>query len=181
MAFLEVLTRTFGQRPNMLTRNVVALASQTDPDYMHHMVVDHERRGVAWAVGNLANVEATGEYVWVLDDDDLCSRSTLIAELKDIVTELQPDVIMVRALHEEFGMLPDQRNWRRQPVLGNIGTSCYIVRREIWNKYRSRWDARYDGDYWFIQSLWDQECEFYWHDVIAAHYPQQSIGAPERA
>lgn len=179
MAFLEVLTRTYGGRPAMLARNVASLAKQTDPDYMHHVIVDHERRGVAWAVGNLANVEATGEWVWVLDDDDLCCHPTLIRELKEIDAAMMPDVIMVRALHEAFGMLPGGANWGQAPVLGNIGTSCYIVRRYIWNLYRSRWLERYDGDYWWIHHLWSQGCEFYWHDVIAAHYPQQSTGVPE--
>lgn len=179
MAFLEVITRTFGKRPAMLKRHEESLRLQTDSDWLRTLVVDDKTRGVAWAVGNLATVEAVGDYVWVLDDDDLCCRPTLVAELKEIEERIQPDVIMVKAYHAKFGTLPSMANWTSRPVLGNIGTSCYIVRREMWNAHRDAWIARYDGDFWFIDHLWNAECLFYWHPVTAAYYPQQSIGAPE--
>lgn len=179
MAFLEVITRTFGKRPAMLARNAESLAQQTDPDYEHTIVMDAQARGVAWAVANLATIEATGEYVWVLDDDDLCCRPTLIAELKAITKDIQPDVIMVRAYHGNFGKLPSDANWQQRPVLANVGTSCYIVRSDVWNAHRNAWVERYDGDFWFIDHLWDAECSFYWHDYTAAYYPQRLIGAAE--
>lgn len=181
MAFLEVITRTFGRRPAMLKRNAESLAIQTDPDYEHTIVMDDNERGVAWAVGNLATIEATGEYVWVLDDDDLCCRPTLIAELKAITDLIRPDVIMVRAHHGKFGTMPNDANWLNRPELGNVGTSCYIVRRDVWNGHHDAWTERYDGDFWFIDALWNLQCSFYWHDHTAAYYPQQSIGAPENA
>lgn len=179
MPFLEVITRTFGKRPAMLARNLESLTLQTDSDWCRTVLVDDNERGVAWAVGNLATVEATGDYVWVLDDDDLCCRPTLVAELKDITERIQPDVIMVKAYHAKFGMLPSMANWTSRPVLGNIGTSCYIVRRDVWNAHHDAWTERYDGDFWFIDHLWDAQCSFYWHPVTAAYYPQQSIGAGE--
>lgn len=179
MTFLEVITRTFGKRPKMLARNLESLTVQTDSDWCRTVVVDDKERGVAWAVGNLATVEATGEYVWVLDDDDLCCRPTLVAELKDITERIAPDVIMVKAYHAKFGMLPSRANWTSRPVLGNVGTSCYIVRRDVWNAHHDAWTERYDGDYWFIDALWNAKCSVYWHPVTAAYYPQQSIGAGE--
>ena len=181
MAFLDVITRTFGARPIMLQRNLDSLTSQTDMDWTRRLVIDDAAHGVAWAVGNLATVEAQGEYVWVLDDDDVCARATLVAELKTIAyMERWPDVIMVRARHEKFGLLPDNGNWEQRPVLGNVGTSCYIVRGDVWNAHRQAWQARYDGDFWWIDHLWQQPgLRWYWHDVTAAWYPQQSIGAPE--
>jgi len=181
MAFLEVVTRTFGQRPGMLQRNLHSLTSQTDPDWTRRLVIDDAARGVAWAVGNLGTVVATGDYVWVLDDDDVCARATLVAELKTIAhMERWPDVIMVRALHEKFGMLPSDGNWEAAPVRGNVGTSCYVVRRDVWNAHRMAWLERYDGDFWWIDHLWHEPgLRWYWHDVLAAWYPQQSVGAGE--
>lgn len=180
MAFLEVITRTFGQRPTMLQRNLESLTSQTDPDWTRRLVVDDAARGVAWAVGNLATVVASGEYVWVLDDDDVCARATLVAELKTIAYVERPHVIMVRAFHERFGLLPSDANWEQAPVRGNVGTSCYMVRADLWNRTHDLWVRRYDGDFVFIDALWRMSgLRWYWHDVTAAWYPQQSVGAPE--
>jgi hypothetical protein len=181
MAFLEVITRTFGQRPRRLADNLESLKQQTDRDWMRTLIVDDERRGVAWAVGNLRTVEATGDYVWVLDDDDICSWPQLVDDLKRTAEEADwPDVIMVRALHERYGLLPSDDHWEQPPVLGNIGTSCYVVRREVWNAHRAAWVERYDGDFYFVEHLWQQPgLRWYWLNVIAAYYPQQSIGAAE--
>lgn len=183
MAFLEVITRTFGARPTMLQRNLDSLQAQTDPDWTRRLVIDDAARGVAWAVANLSTVEAVGDYVWALDDDDVCARPELVAELRTIAqTADWPDVIMVRAYHEKFGLLPNNENWQRRPLLGNVGTSCYIVRRDVWNAYRMAWLERYDGDFWWIDHLWNQPgLRWYWYDVTAAYYPQQSIGAGEDA
>lgn len=181
MAFLDVIVRTFGQRPAMLQRNWDSLVALEDTDWRRVLVVDREARGVAWAVGNLSTVQVSADYVWVLDDDDMCCRPSLLGELRKIaLQERCPSVIMVRAFHERFGMLPSDGNWQERPVLGNVGTSCFIVRGDVWNAHRAAWQARYDGDFWWIDHLWQQPgLRWYWHDVTAAWYPQQGLGEPE--
>lgn len=182
MAFLEVLTRTFGKRPQALRRNQNSLRTQTDPDMQHTVIVDEVGRGVAWANGNLRNIIATGEYVWVLDDDDRCMRDTLVAEIKEIAAREQPDVIVMRAHHAVFGLLPNKEHWQRAPVCGQIGWSCVAVRGEIWNAHRQAHDESYAGDYVFIRHLWDTPgLKWYWHEYTAAFYPVQSRGAAEHA
>lgn len=188
MAFLEVITRTFGERPGMLQRNLDSLAALSDPDWQRTVILDDARRGVAWAVGNLRNVEATGEWVWVLDDDDRCMDRGLVGLVKKLArsetgqSERTPDVVMVRCYHARFGMLPSTANWQREPVRGNIGTSNYIVRREVWNATRDLWRELYDGDYWYIKALWERrDLRFAWLPTMAAFYPQQSLGAAEPA
>jgi hypothetical protein len=178
MAFLEIITRTFGGRPAMLNRCLASVAQQIDRDYTHTIVMDPQARGVPWAVGNLATVQASGTYVWVLDDDDVCVCPTLVTDLKLLASAVDPDVVMVRTNHAQFGTLPHQVNWMREPQCGDIGTSNYIVHGDTWNAYRHLWRAAYEGDYWFIHDLWQMgHLSWYWHDVIVAHYPQQSQGA----
>lgn len=182
MAFLEIVTRTFGQRPTMLQRCIDSVAQQTDGDYTHTIIRDTHARGVAWAVGNLAHHIATGEYVIVIDDDDLLVRRTLVAELKQIVAEHDPDVIMLRASHVVFGVLPRNGNWGHEPQLGDVGTSNYVIRGATWNAYHSIWQAKYEGDWMYINQLWHTPgLRWYWHDVVAVHYPQRSNGAAEHA
>jgi hypothetical protein len=181
--FLEVITRTFGQRPAMLARNQASLAALTDPDWAQTLVIDAQARGCAWANANLATVATQGEYVWVLDDDDVCARPSLVAELKRAAQE-GPDVIMLRAEHALFGTLPHAENWRQAPVCGDIGFSNFVIRGDIWNQVRSLfrdWEC-YEADFRLIDHLWRQFLTTVsWLDVVAACYPQRSLGAPEDA
>ena len=179
--FLQVITRTFGKRPAMLARNAESLAAQTDPDFSHTIVMDDQARGCEWANRNLATVPATCEYVWVLDDDDLCCRPGLVAELKEIVRKEQPEVIMLRAYHGEFGTLPSDANWQKEPVLCNVGWSNAVIRADVWNRHREQITDVYAADYYFLVYLWHVALRWYWHDVTAAYYPQRSIGAAEDA
>ena len=166
----------------MLLRNRLSLESQSDRDYEQTLLIDTERRGVAWAVGNLSTVEATGEYVWILDDDDECVMSDFVAGLKKIVeSHTSPDIVIVRMDHgEPLGVLPANGDWGCEPRHGGIGTSAFIVRRDIWNLYRSHWQACYHGDYLFVRHLWDCDLNFVFWDIVASRVQRAlSGGAPE--
>jgi hypothetical protein len=176
--FLEIITRTFGQRPGLLARNQASLAALTNPDWQQTIVMDDVGRGCAWANANLATVETHGDYVWVLDDDDYCACPDLIERLRPYASAY---VILLRAEHALFGTLPHENNWRRRPVLCDIGFSNFVVRGDIWNLYRTEFTklAMYAADFHFIDLLWRQNFPFVWLDVVAAQYPQRSLGAAE--
>ena len=88
---------------------------------------------------------------------------------------------MVRAYHGNFGTLPSDANWQKEPVLGNVGWSNFVVRADIWDRYHEQIEERYEADYYFIAYLWHVALRWYWYDVTAAYYPQQSSGAGENA
>lgn len=175
--FLEVITRTFGQRGTLLDRCKESVAL-LGPEVAQRILVDEGARGVAWANHNLATVEASGEWVWVIDDDDLVSDAGMVEQLRRAAEE-QPDVVMVRVVHGKWGMLPPGTDWGHRPIMGRIGGSCAIVRGEVWNKFRHAWQADYAGDFWFINTLWDAGLAFSWLPVIAAYQPWQNNGAGE--
>lgn len=167
--FLQVLTRTFGQRETLLARNHQSLLAQTDGDWFQTVIPDLERRGVPWANGNLSTVEAHGDWVWVLDDDDECVDAEFVAGLKWCVENDESDVVIVRMDHgSELGILPDDSHWQQAPAHGHIGMSAFIVRRDVWNRYRHLWQAVYHGDFLFIKGLWDAGVRFAWWDVVAS-------------
>lgn len=168
--WLEVITRTFRGRPQMLRRNLDSLLRMTDGDWRQTVIADTERRGVAWANANLRTVEPVGFYVWVLDDDDECVRPALVQELKAIWEIVQADVVVVRMDHGvELGVLPDQAHWREAPAEGHIGASALIVRREVWRTHRESWGERYAGDFDFIDAVMhDPALTIFWHDVVAS-------------
>lgn len=177
--FLEVLTRTFGQRPMCLSRCRESLDLLRDPDWVQRLIVDDGARGVAWANRNLSTVEARGRWVWLLDDDDLCSDAELIAHLRGVVAAEKPDVVAVRVYHGRWGMLPPCDLWGQGPVHGKIGPSNVIVRQEVWNRYRDAWPADYAGDYHFISALWGGGLRWSYLPIIAAYQPAQNYGKPE--
>jgi len=168
--FLEIITRTFGQRPGMLRRNLESLLALREADWRRTLVIDEAVRGVAWANARLRTVEPAGFYVWVLDDDDECCRPALVQELKAIWAVVQADVIVVRMDHgPELGVLPDDARWREAPEEGRIGASALIVRRGVWMKHRESWGERYAGDFDFIAAvLADPTLTVHWHDVTAS-------------
>lgn len=181
MAFLQVLTRSY-RRPRMLMANLRSMEAQTDADFDQTMLVDCEGLGVEAAQAMLANHAAfvRGQYIWCLDDDDMCIWPTLVAELKAIAMEHDPDVIMVRMDHGQGRILPDDAHWQKPPVLGTIGASAFIVRRDVWQRHASAYaSARYTSDFDFICQVYAADPEIYWHDVVASKVQRVSLGAPE--
>lgn len=182
MAFLEVLTRCY-KRPKMLKHNQASLEAQTCDDWQQTLIVDEIGQGIGWAQLQLAEYapELEGDYIWILDDDDMCRRNTFVAELKHIVEVRNPDVIMVRMNHGMRGILPDNHNWRGKPVVGRLGCSAYVIRREVWQKYAPAFaTAHYASDFDFIAAVFeDDDIEVYWHDVIASQVQHISMGEPE--
>lgn len=179
MAFLEVVTRTFvGRRPDLLLRCHLSLRKLESDDWSHRVLLDMQRMGVAHANRELANLEAHGEWVWVLDDDDVCCHPGLIGDLRWMVDTLCPDAVIVRAqwAQREGLVLPPDELWGKRLIEGTIGAPCVITRRDIWNQYRGCWGARYAGDFDYINGLFDAGLNIAWLDVVAAEIPKVNSG-----
>ena len=181
MPFLEVITRTFGGRPTMLAANQASLQAQTDGDWVQTLLMDEERRGIAWSSENMGAYapRLVGDYVWLLDDDDLCILPTFVAGLKQIAILNAPDVIFVRMDHGAGRILPSAR-WGKAPRLSEIGVSAFVVRRAVWQTHAGAWTpGKYTSDFEFINSVWQSRPITYWWDVVASRCIRQSEGRAE--
>lgn len=181
MPFLEVITRCY-KRPVMLAANQASLQEQSCHDWIQTLLVDEIGCGVGWANGNLAAYapKLVGDYIWILDDDDVCIRDTFAAELKSIVDQYKPDVVFVKMDHAELGVLPDAESWGLQPEGARIGTSAFVVKREVWQAHAGAWrSAHYASDFDFIAAVWASKPTVYWYDVIASRVQRISRGAAE--
>jgi hypothetical protein len=179
--FLEVVTRCY-KRPVMLARNQDSIQVQTCDDWEQTLLIDPVGFGVGWSSEQLGHygVRLTGEYIWLLDDDDVCVRQTLVQELKEIARDHNPDVIMLRMDHGPRGILPDANTWGRRPVKGKIGCSAYVVKREVWQAHSGAWlPGEYSSDFNFINAVFASEPIIHWHDVIASRVQQIGLGKPE--
>lgn len=191
MPFLEVLTRVY-KRPQMLAINVESLRHQTDDDWTQTYLVDNVGRGINWSHENMAAYapRLVGEWVWIVDDDDMCTCPTLVADLKRIVAEHDPDVIMLKMDHGR-AVLPDAETWGDGPVCGHIGCSAYVVKRELWQEHAGAMvPGWYGSDFSLINSIfgnnpamglapWIKQPRIYWHDCVASRVQQQSFGQAE--
>jgi glycosyltransferase involved in cell wall biosynthesis len=181
MAFLEVLTRCY-RRPAALARNQASLRVQSDTDYTQTLLIDEVGIGVAAANARLADVEPTGEYVWILDDDDYCIFPDFVARLKQLATAMPttPAVIVVRMDHGALGVLPALADWGSVPKEGGIGASALVTRRDVWLRHRDQWrSARYASDYDFSKAVLTSESHIVWIDWVASAISRRSIGAAE--
>lgn len=181
MPFLEVLTRSY-KRPGYLAQNQASLRAQTDSDWQQTLLVDEVGRGVPWANRHLGAYapNLVGDYIWVLDDDDECILPTLVADLKQIVAERAPNVVMLRG---EVGsrVLPDPAHWQQPPVRGEIGMSNFILRRSVWQANAPALHEALCADHSLIgQVLRSVHIQtVVWLDVVAMRTQRVSRGRPE--
>lgn len=185
MAFLEVLTRVLAtggrvRRPTLLARNQESMTAQTDPDWIQTLIYDYEGGGVAAANVRLRTQGASGEYVWQLDDDDLCVMPGLVAELKRLASIYEPEVFVVRVDHgEQMGILPPDGDWERNLHRYLVGGSSLIVRSDMWYAHRDAWGEAYDGDWNWICDVMRGCSNVVWLDQVAARVQRISRGQPE--
>jgi hypothetical protein len=183
MRMLEIATRTY-QRPHYLADNIASVQA-LGSDVLHTILRDEVGIGVAAANARLAEFVPSAEYVWVLDDDDLCIYEDLVADLRGI-TALHGRVpaIIVRMDHgAPLGILPSAGGWQRPPHEAGIGASAMITRRDVWLRHRHGWaTGRYASDFDFINSVWATwQRSIVWHDIIASRCQRISRGLPEAA
>ena len=179
--FLEILTRTC-KRPTLLAQNVASLACQTDAGWSQSLLVDEVGRGIGWASENMAAYapHLVGHFVWCLDDDDVCVRPTLVAELRRIVATKHADLIMLRMDHGPRGILPDDAHWGQAPTRGGIGMSAFVARRALWQRCAGALcPGSYESDYELVAELYRHAKLIYWWDVIASRVLQIGLGRPE--
>lgn len=145
-----------------------SLTTQTSDDWTHTVLHDDEGRGVPWANRNLADYadKLVGQYVWILDDDDVCTYDYLVEQLRDFTRR---DVIMLRG---DYGprhpVLPEFELWGKPPLCAHIGMSCFIVRREVFQAHANAFRVDRMADCRFIQSVFDsRRWAVGWWNVVA--------------
>jgi cellulose synthase/poly-beta-1,6-N-acetylglucosamine synthase-like glycosyltransferase len=167
MTFLTVVTRCY-KRPVML---------ETDMDYEQLFITDEEGKGIGWANRSLVMVEPVGDYVMVLDDDDMLSNDQAIELLKEAAID-QPELIIFRATHNGLGTLPSNAIWGKRPLKGHIGSCDFISRRDVWEKYIHCFGVDEGGDYAYLHAVWMDRPRVYWLDEVLASVQRISHGAP---
>lgn len=168
MPFMTFVTRCCN-RPKALKRCRASVALQSDKDYDHILLIDDIGRGYHFANKQFyANRQrVTGDYVFLLDDDDYLVYSDFIKSIKQIVNTHSPDVIMLK-MQTQAHIFPTPDVWRKKPILGSIGTSCFCVANPVYQKHIKAFGTRSCGDINFIRSVFKDTYKIYWFDKIIA-------------
>jgi hypothetical protein len=155
--FISFYTPTY-RRPAQLANCLESVRTQTLARDCEQVVIpDHVGLGVG---GMFERVPAYagalhGRYVHFLCDDDVLAHQQAVAQLKAVVAaEDEPDVVIVGS-QKPGGMFPTRN--AGPPELGGIDLGCFVVKRDLWTTYAGEYGRRYEGDFDFIDRLWQQD------------------------
>ena len=180
MTFLTVVTRCY-KRPEMLAINRQSLADQTSQDFEQIFIVDAVGYGVSWANKQFYRHrdEPTGDYILMLDDDDMLTNNDAIKLLKAATAD-KPDLVMCKFDCGPWGILPTSSVWlNKWPKLTKVCTPCFITRRDIWYDNIEYFGKPHAGDYNFLAEIWSGLGSIEWLDIVIGKVQRVSQGAPE--
>jgi glycosyltransferase involved in cell wall biosynthesis len=180
--FLSIITRTC-KRPNLLKKCVESVTGQTDKDFEHLFIVDNEGRGKVWAQASLSGYKdqlgIKGKYVMVLDDDDYIADHTFIEYIKNFIqlVDRDPEIIFFKG---NIGgrILPPEKFWGKAPVHAQIGSFCFLVKKELYLKQIHKWAQKDSGDFHFIRACFNSAKTVSWIDKVFVKTQKISRGVP---
>ena len=185
MAFLSIVTRTY-KRPEALKRCKRSIARQADQDVEHIIIRDTVGVGCVEAYRLFLNVQPRGEYVMILDDDNLLASPWLVSDLKAVAEQHDPDVIVFKMDNAELGILPGRVMWRLPPIHGHIGSCNVAVKSHVWDACIGAiaTDGKggppvYHSDLYYLKAVWAYTQSIYWLDKIGVTVPVVSRGMVE--
>lgn len=185
MTFLSIFTPTY-RRPSFLKRCVESVCMQTlwsaDPalsEIQHVIWEDRVGVGVAGMYRELANQakRLTGEYVYILQDDDILAVDSVAERLKHFAYENSSPAVIICRNTKRGNTYPI--TWQQAPVLGFIDLGNFVVRRDVYMQHVGDFGKEYSGDYPFIKRLWDAGYTFGWLDMLLAQAQALGLGRPE--
>ena len=194
MRFLTILTRVHPARPRCLERNIASVKNQTDGDIQHLLLrpetepslTPRESTENAIMVGPLIHEAAsrvTGQYVMMLDDDDMLRAQDFVSGLRAIVDFQNPDMIVFRCALGPRIIPPDDFWFANSITVGQIAGPNVAVRRDIYNQASHEWlRPEYGADFYYIETAARSSKSVYWWDFIGTqsqNVEQNSLGQSE--
>lgn len=179
--FLTIITRCF-RRPKLLAVNIKAVDDQTDGDIQHLLFQDRKGVGIEGANKSFFRLRnhVEGQWVYLVDDDDLLIYPDFVKDLKVIVQRENPQVIMVKARMCGTGNVLPQP-WKGAPVLCRLSTLNFVIRVDLWKEYIFHFGKPSAGDFGFFRMVWKAKPQVFWWDKLVAVAPCAAGGSSEPA
>jgi len=184
--FLSIITRVmFGKRNGLFAKHNESVANLSDIDFEQVFIVDKIGHGMFRANESFQFAKPEGKYIYLLDDDDFFVRRDFIELLKQTcVIANDPDVIFFRMkilTGDGDQIYPKPQSWQTKDVRrGQIGGSCFVVKRWVFERYIHHFSHTSFGDWNFITKvLSDPDVRVSWLDKMMSETGKVSRGNAE--
>lgn len=180
--FITFYTPTFS-RPALLKKCQASVLNQSDPDFEHIIIPDLVGIGVPMVHANIQNNLdlINGAYTYILNDDDQLADQHVIRDLKQFARAAEFPAVIIAKMERGQSIYPTPEVWKNQrPTINEIGAGNYVVRTDIFKHHADQFGQRYNGDFDFIDYLYQAGYKFTWYDRIILHAPMIGAGRSER-
>jgi len=168
---LSVITRVHVDRPRGFRELQKTIEMQSENEIDHVLLHSPGLIGIGAANRLLADSQAVtkalGDYIQVIDDDDMIISSDYVEKLQEfIVTKGYPDWIMCRGIiNHRVYPVPWGRKWK--PIKATVASFCMITSRKLWETHHKAWGVDQCGDWNFAKALWNAGERPAWFDFNA--------------
>lgn len=173
---LDIVTRHLRSpnRAELLARQQASLVP-LQGDWVQSVLIDpYGTKGIAGANFRFHSFEPAADYVWMLDDDDVCLEPDLLAYI-----DRDADLTILRVRYCDQSLLPTREYFRDQQLCyGHITVQCAIMTRELWLAHRTAWGLYYEGDYKFLAAAKAGAQRVAWVDRVIAALDVHRMGEP---
>lgn len=179
-AKLTILTPTY-RRPIGLRMCRASVEGQHRADEIQHLIIaDNVGKGVAGMYADLPNYNAdiTGEWVYVLSDDDVLVYPRIVDLIEHVEASAPAAQCIMVKMFCNGRVLPWPQCWEAQPLMGGVTLSNWIVKKEVHAAHP--FGCRYEGDLDQIASIYMAGVPTAWCDlVVSASQAGANFGRPE--
>lgn len=151
--FITVITRCY-KRPGYLYLNKASVNNQNFENYNHYLLIDDIGQGAEAANSFFMHAKdlKLGTYVFLLDDDNAIIYNSFFSELYNIHTLYNPDIIFFKK--KQILEYPTSKSWEKCPVIDHIDTSCFCVKRQLYENNIHEFAKPKKGDFYFINAVY---------------------------
>jgi glycosyltransferase involved in cell wall biosynthesis len=167
----------------MFKQHLASVEMQKDRDFEHIVLKDNVGIGVAKAnqlfFQNKDRVN--GDYVFMLDDDDIFITDDFVSDMKYIAMNTNyPGIIFIRMQINE-DIVPTEKIWNTNRLLKcHIGTSCFIMRSDLWKENIQHFASiPTTGDFHFINTVFSKNPKVFWQNKLYSKTLRVSRGQAE--
>jgi hypothetical protein len=170
--FLSIITRRKeGKRGELFKNHTESIKKLKSFDFEQIFIVDPVGYGMLEANTSFQYVkdQIKGEWVYLLDDDDFLTDPNFVGILKENHEDVDVIFFKNKILTGDGDQIyPKPDSWEsRVPKRGQIGGSCFAVRRWVYDKYIHYFAKPSFGDWYFItEVLKDENVKCKWVDKL---------------
>lgn len=181
---VSILTRVMlGKRNGLFQQHLESVERFTSTNYEQVFIIDRIGVGMLNANKSFQFAKPRGRWVHLCDDDDFYTDPNFVEEVEKLdKAGVDVGIFKCKILTGDGDeMYPKPESWNtRAPKRGQIGGSCIVFRRWVYDRYMHTFSLPSFGDWNFItRVLADPKVKAVWVDKKIVETGKVSRGRPE--